>query len=353
MTTSGSPRPTLRDVAKHAGVSFKTVSRVVNGEPGVSDELIHRVGVSIAALGYRPDDRARHLRQGGSSSGAIGFVLVDVANPFFSAILRGIEDVARKKGCLVLSGSSDSDPARQDQLVRAFIARRVDGLIVVPVDGLVGGEPGALEHEIQRGTPVVFLDLEPDQLNADLVRSDHLGGACSATQHLLAVGHRDIAFFGDAPEIFSAGQRLSGFRTTMASAGFDVPAHRVVTGHCEPAEWFDLALNYFSGPTLPTAVFSAQNFVTVGVTQALHKLGLQHQIAQVGFDDIDLASVVTPGITVVPQYPSELGRRAAEVLFDRLNDRDNPLVREIVTSTLIARGSGEIPPPPQLPSRSE
>jgi LacI family transcriptional regulator len=339
-------RPTLRDVALEAGVSFKTVSRVVNGEKNVSEVLAQRVGAAIATLGYRPDARARHLRQHASSSGAIGFVLVDVANPFFSAILRGIEDVARKMDCLVLSGSSDGDPDRQNQLVREFIARRVDGLIVVPV----ADDSGTLDREIERGTAVVFLDLEPSNLNADVVRSDHLGGARAATQHLLDIGHRDIAFFGDASEVFSASQRLAGFHTTMQQVGAGVPDHRVVTGHYGPTEWYDLALDYLARPSLPTAILSAQNFATVGVTQALHKLGLQHDIAQVGFDDVDLAAAVTPGITVVPQHPSDLGRRAAEVLYDRINDAAGPRVHDIVPSALILRGSGEIPPPVASPA---
>jgi LacI family transcriptional regulator len=341
MSSPPTRRPTLRDVALQAGVSFKTVSRVANGEDGVSDELVQRVESAIAALGYRPDDRARHLRQTGSSSGAIGFVLMDVANPFFSSILRGIEDVARKMGCLVLSGSSDGDPVRQDQLVEAFIARRVDGLIVVPV----GGDLGVLEHEIQRGTAVVFLDLEPATVNADIVRSDHFGGASLACQHLIDNGHRDIAFLGDSKGVFSAEERLRGFRATMDAAGLSPAPERIVTGHYDPSEWLDFSLAYLSLENPPTAIFSAQNFVTVGVTQALHQLGLQHRIAQVGFDDVDLASVVTPGITVVPQHPSDLGRRAAEILFGRLGEAGRPLVREIISSPILARGSGEIAGP--------
>jgi LacI family transcriptional regulator len=342
MPTPPTRRPTLHDVALEAGVSFKTVSRVVNGEKNVSAELAQRVEAAIATLGYRPDARARHLRQHATSSGAIGFVLVDVANPFFSAILRGIEDVARRMNCLVLSGSSDGDPERQNQLVREFIARRVDGLIVVPV----ADDSGTLDHEIERGTAVVFIDLEPSRLNADVVRSDHIGGAQTATQHLLDIGHRDIAFFGDASEVFSASQRLAGFQSTMHQVGLDVPDHRVITGHYGPAEWYDFAVDYLAGPSLPTAIFSAQNFVTVGVTQALHKLGLQHTIAQVGFDDVELAAAIVPGITVVPQNPSDLGRRAAETLFERIEDASRPLVHDIVPSALMCRGSGEIPPPP-------
>lgn len=336
-----SRRPTLRDVAGRAGVSFKTVSRVVNDEGGVSDDLVVRVEEAITALGYRPDDRARHLRSTGNRSRSIGFVMVDVANPFFSSILRGMEEVARQRGHLVLSGSTDGDLHRQDELVKAFVARRVDGLIVVPS----GDSLGALEHELNRGTPLVFVDLDPpDATSIDLVRSDHHGGAIAATRHLLANGHRDIAFFGDDPSVFSASLRLAGFRDAMRSKRLKVSAERVVTGHHHPDAWRQIVTTALENGPLPTALFTAQNFVTVGAVQALHDLGLQHRIAHVGFDDVELADVVEPGITVVPQQPRELGRRAAEMLFRRLDGATNPPTQEIVGSSVIARGSGELRP---------
>lgn len=333
-------RPTMRDVADRAGVSFKTVSRVVNEEGSVSPDLVERVGAAIRDLGYRPDGRARHLRQG-ASTGAIGFILVDVANPFFSSILRGIEEVARAHDTLVLAGSTDGLTDRQDQLVDAFVSRRVDGLIVVPS----GSGVGALKTELERGTPIVFLDLEPDELVVDLVRSDHLGGARLATQHLLDQGHRDIAFIGDDPTIFSAGCRLDGFLTAMEAAGIDVPPHRIITGRHSSETWRTIVADHLGAPNPPTAIFTAQNFITVGATHALHDLGLHQRIAQVGFDDIELADIVEPAITVVPQQPRELGRRAAEQLFRRIGGERGEPIRDIVESPIIVRGSGEIRPP--------
>lgn len=342
MAPNSNRRPTLRDVAGHAGVSFKTVSRVVNGEGGVSEDLASRVAEAVEALGYRPDDRARHLRQNGAHTGAIGFVMVDVANPFFSSILRGIEEVARVRDCLVLAGSTDGDIERQDQLIEAFVDRRVDGLIVVPS----GESLGSLKREIERGTPVVFLDLEPTGVVADLVRSDHFGGAVAATEHLIAHGHRDIAFFGDHPSVFSAGQRLAGFTAAMEHAGLQIGEHRVLTGHLYPAAWRAAIREQLERFPLPSAIFTAQNFVTVGGVEALNDLGLRTQIAQIGFDDLELADVVEPGISVVPQRPWELGRRAAELLFRRLDGEAGAPIRDVLADAIVARGSGEIPPPP-------
>ena len=335
-------RPTLRDVATRAQVSFKTVSRVANGEPGVRPELAARVRAAINDLGYQPDDRARRLRTTSERTGVIGFILVDVANPFFSSTLRGIEEVARKHNYFVLSGSTDGEADRQDQLVAAFIARRVDGLIVVPT----GDHLGPLAPEIKRGTPMVFVDLEPGEADGvDLVRSDHYGGARAATEHLLGLGHRDIAYFGSPLDVFSARLRLEGFQEAMSAAGIEIPPDRIQTGWHSPERWREIVIETLARRPRPTALFTAQNFITMGALQALHSLGLRSKIAHIGFDDVDLGEVVTPGVSVVPQYPLELGRRAAELLFRRLDGTAVQPVRDIVASAIIDRGSGEIRPP--------
>lgn len=330
----------MRDVALHAGVSFKTVSRVANGEGGVSDDLVGRVEAAIALLSYKPDDRARHLRQTAHHTGAIGFVMVDVANPFFSSILRGIEEVARQRGYLVLAGSTDGAQEREDQLVEAFIARRVDGLVVVPSGSVVG----TLRTELERGSPVVFLDVEPDDLAVDLVRSDHRGGAAAATGHLIDHGHRDIGYFGDDPAIYSAGLRLAGFHDAMTASGLDVPLERLVTGTNSAEAWREIVLESLTGTDLPTAIFTSQNFITVGAAHALHDQGLRNKIAHIGFDDIELADIVHPGISVVPQHPRNLGRRAAEILFGRIDGEVHAPIRDVIECHIVARESGELPP---------
>lgn len=333
----------MKDVAAEAGVSLKTVSRVINGETGVRPAVEERVRASANRLGYQPDDRARDLRRGDKSSRSIGFIQVDVANPFFSRILRGIEDVARAQGFLVLSGSSDGDAGREEALLSTFIARRIDGLIMVPsTDDL-----DALLDEQARGTPVVFLDLEPHpephRGGADIVRSDHFGGAAAATTHMIAHGQRRIAFVGDHERIFSARERLGGFCRTMEEAGLDTPWIR--TGVDNQSDAHRVVTELLSRPDGPTGLFTAQNLITMGAVRALHDLGLQSQRALVGFDDVDLADLVNPGISVVPQDPLELGRRAATLVFRRLTGYDGPPVRDVLPTAVVARGSGEIPPP--------
>jgi LacI family transcriptional regulator len=332
-------RPTMRDVALRAGVSFKTVSRVVNAEAAVSPAVVARVEEAISDLGYRRDDRARRLRQAGTHTGVIGFVLADVSNPFFSAILRGIEEVASAGDFVVVAGSTDGDPERQARVLDAFISRRVDGLVVVPARGA----DAQLHAEVERRYPLVFMDLEPSFEGGDLVRSDHRGGARLAVEHLIAHGHRDIAFFGDDPRVFSAAERVAGYTEALTAAGIDVEPRRVVHDHLPASGWRE-RLHEGLAAERPTALFTAQNFVTAGAVRALHDLGLEREIALVGFDDVEFADVVRPGISVVPQHPLELGRRAAELLLGRISGSQSPPERVVLTSAVVARGSGEIPP---------
>lgn len=322
-------------------MSFKTVSRVINTESGVRPEVASAVERAISELGYQRDDRARRLRQGATTSGVIGFVLVDVANPFFSSILRGIEEVARRHDSLVLAGSTDADLDREAQLVEAFAARRVDGLIVIASE-----QPSTpLRNELLHGTPVVFVDLEPEWPEFDLVRTDHEGGAALATRHLIDHGHREIAFIGDSPSTFSAALRRRGFLGEMAQAEIPVPTDRVLTGRHEPEGWGDIIADYLGRSDPPTALFTAQNFISVGAAQALHRLELHQRVAQIGFDDVTLAGEIEPGLSVVPQNPLLLGRRAAMRLFERIAGTAGPPERQILPTAVMERGSGEIRPP--------
>lgn len=342
MSSTPARRPTMRDVASVAGVSLKTVSRVINREVGVRPELAQRVDDAVRLLGFRPDDRARNLRRSDSGPASIGFAMLDVANPFFSGLLRGLDDAATERGCLVLSGNSDGDPARQERIIESFIDRRVAGLVVVSCgDGL-----GPIHAEILRGTPVVFLDREPANHQSDVVRSDHFGGAVELTEHLIANGHTAIGFLGDDPNIFSARLRCDGFRSGMAAAQLPVHEEWCLTGHYRPDEWCSVVKAWFDQlDERPTALVCGQNFVTMGATKALHDLELQHRIALVGFDDFELSDVLRPGITVIPQWPQVLGRLAAELIFRRLDGFDGPPVRDVVATHIIQRGSGEIPGP--------
>ncbi len=343
---SGRPGPsgraTLRDVAALAGVSIKTASRAVNGEGGVSALLAERVDEAARRLGYRPDHGARSLRRSDRRTATIGLLLEDVENPYSAALHRSVEDVARARGVAVLAASVDETPERERELVTAFSSRRVDGLIIMPV----APDQAHLDTERSAGVPVVFVDRSPPDSDCDRVLADNDGGAQLAVRHLLAAGHRRIAFLGDRAVITTTQERHAGYRAALGRAAVPVPAHHVVTDlrTIEAAEAATVTL--LTSPDAPTALFTAQNLVTIGAIRALRRLDRHRDVGVVGFDDFVLADLLDPAVTVVAQDPRGIGRRAAELLFRRVDGDGGPCVHEVLPTRLIARGSGEIPPPP-------
>ncbi|MEZ0074850.1 LacI family DNA-binding transcriptional regulator [Planotetraspora sp. GP83] len=341
----------MNDVAAAAGVALKTVSRVVNNEPGVNIVTAERVQAAIDRLGYRRNDSARTLRSGRTAS--IGLVIEDVADPFYSGLSRAVEDLALRQGYLVFTGSSGEDPSRERELVLAFCARRVDGLIIVPA----GTDHGYLSPEFDAGIAAVFADRPPGTgCDADAVLCDNAGGAQSGVQHLIAHGHRRIAFFADSPAIFTAIERLYGYRRALAAAGLPYDEGLVAMGPPDQARVQADLERLLSAPGPPTALLTGNGRTTVAILRALTALTalssmpVRHGgrltdlagMAVVGFDDFELADVL--GITVVAQDPSGLGRTAAELLFRRMSGDAGPPRRVELPTRIIERGSGEIPP---------
>ncbi|WP_030251229.1 LacI family DNA-binding transcriptional regulator [Streptomyces violens] len=335
-TTRYGTRPTMKDVAARAGVGLKTVSRVVNGEPGVTPDTERRVQEAITALGFRRNDSARVLRKGRTAS--IGLVLEDLADPFYGPLSRAVEEVARDHGALLINGSSAEDPAREQELVLALCARRVDGLVIIPA----GTDHRYLEPEIAAGVATVFVDRPAGEIDADVVLSDSFGGARDAVAHLIAHGHRRIGFIGDQPRIHTAIERLRGYRAAMDEAGLPVDESWVALGSTAPERVRSAAEAMLAGPAPVTALFSGNNRVTVTVVRVL--ADRSRPVALVGFDDFELADLINPGITVVAQDAARLGRTAAALLFRRLDGADEPPQQRVLPTRLIPRGSGELPP---------
>ena len=330
----------MKEVARQAGVSLATVSRVVNGTGDVRPDLAARVHDAVKLLGYRRDLTASTLRRADRQSASIGLIIEDVSNPFFSAVHRGVEDVARPRGVLTFVGSSDEIPARERELAETFGARGVDGLVIVPC----ARDQSYLLRDHQTGTALVFVDRPPRFMHGDAVVSDNAGGARAAVEHLLSAGHRRIGFLGDRIGVFTASERLSGYHQALAAAGI-APAPEL-----ERTELFDGDLaqaatrELLLAPDPPTALFTGQNLITIGALRVLRALGRQREVAIVGFDDVVLGDLVEPGITVVAQDPYALGRHAGELLFERLGGLQAEPRTVVVPTRLIPRGSGEIPP---------
>ena len=328
----------MNDVARLAGVSLKTVSRVVNGEAGVHPSTASRVLSAIDQLGFRRNLGARNLRRG-SSTGTIGVLTEDVANPFYSTLTRAIEEVARQQDRQVLTGSSDEDPERERELALEFCSRRVDGLIVVPA----GLRHGYLVPEIHAGLPVVFVDRPAGDIVADTVLVDNLGGGVEAVLHLARHGHRRIAFLGDAPNIFTASERLRGFREGCARAEIRYD-ESLVSLRTPDEQGVATALGrmLLGREDPPTALITGNNRITVLALRLL--AGRPNRPALVGFDDFELADLLNPPVTVVAHDTAALGRAAAELLFARLAGDMSPPHRVTMPVRLIARGSGETSP---------
>jgi LacI family transcriptional regulator len=329
----------MRDVAALAGVSLKTVSRVVNRERGVSGPLSERVDAAVALLGYRHNLAASSLRRSDRRTATIGLLLDDVSNPFDSALQRAVEDVARRHGSLVLAGSTDRDAALEAGVLQAFASRKVDGIIALPA----GRDHRALLHEQRVGRPVVFVDRPDSSGLVDSVVVDNVAGAALAVRHLVAHGHRRIALLCDHEDVWTAGQRLRGFREGMLGCGLTPDPALVRPGVSGSVQARDTVRDLLALADPPTAVFTGQNLLTVGAVDAIRGAG--GGVALVGFDDFPVADLLDPAVTVVSQDIAEIGRTAAELLFERLGGSHRPAVTVVTEPRLVVRGSGELPGP--------
>lgn len=312
----GGGRPTMKDVASRAGVALKTVSRVVNREPGVTPETTERVLGAIEALGFRRNESARLLRTGHTST--IGYIADSWADPDHAAVYRGLENVAREHGYLLYSGSTENDPEREEHLALAMCARRVDGLIISPARG----SHDYLIAEMEAGVATVFVLRPPELVRADVVLPDERAGARLAVAHLAALGHRKIGFLGE-PAGHRSRTLRSGYTEAMAEAGLPV----------DPA-WLNLDAAGLAHADV-TAVFCADQERTQAALRALGPA----DVTIVGFGDFELADLLDPPVTVVSYDPELIGHTAGELLLRRMAGDQAPPRRLEVPVRLIVRGS--------------
>ena len=339
-------RPTMKDVAARAGVALKTVSRVVNGESGVTPATAERVAGAIEELGFRRNESARLLRTGQTAT--LGFIAEQVADQDQAALYRGVEEVAREQDFLLYSGSTDSDQDREERLALSLCARRVDGMVIVPT----AADHGYLAAEIEAGVATVFALRPPVPAGlGDVVVADERGGAKAAVAHLIEHGHRRIGYLGDpsAPGGAGAVDTLAAYRSRRLAIGY--AEAMAAAGLPVDQRWLSLAPGELPGAGV-TAVFCGSRAHTA---QALHVLAAgqpdghgrpdrARRIAVIGFGDFELADLVPPGITVVSDDPARIGRTAGELLMRRLAGGGEPPRLVELPVTLIPRGSAEFPP---------
>lgn len=320
----------MATVAAEAGVSLKTVSRVVNGEAAVHRETAERVRAAAVLLGFRRNNAASSPARASTQAG-IGVVIEDVSDPFYSRLTRGVEEVARTYGHLVLLSSSEENAERERTATLALAARGVAGMIVVPHNN----DHRYLAGAIDTGLSVVFVDRPPAKLTADCVLSDNVAGARAGVAHLLGRGHLRIAFVGNEIGVYTSSRRLQGYKKAHEHAGVDIDDRLVVLGPRTEAEATAAVHRLLSSRRPPTAVFTQNNLLTIGAFRAARMSA--RPVELVGFDDFSMADVLDPPVTVVAQDPVTMGRRAARLLFARLEGQTAPARRVVVPTRLIVR----------------
>ena len=328
---------TLRDVAARAAVSVTTVARVVRGDKYVRPEVQQRVRAAVDELGYVPNLVARSLRTGRED--AIGIAVPEITDSFYAEIVQTVERFARARGMATIVTSFGDDPASEQAAVEALLSRQIVGLISVPV----ANDQSYLRHWQDR-VAMVFIDREPIGITADNVVEDDVGGARAAVSHLLAHGHRRIAFLGDPPTVPTAGRRLEGYAAALREHGCPVDDALVRVGtdvSGDPAKTLRALLD---ADDAPTAVFSANSRCSVGIVPALQRMG-RRDVELVSYGDFPMAQALVPAVTVVDQNPAGLGKFAVERLYRRIDTPGLRLRRHtVLTVELVVRepfGSAE------------
>jgi len=336
-------KATIHDVAKAAGVSTKTVSRVTNGEDAVAAATVRRVQAAIDELGYRVNPLARSLRTGRDD--AIAVIVTTIADPFFASIVDSVEAAAREAGWFMLVAATGRTAGEGRAVVNGVLHRRVRGLIIVPSQLDYGAAHLPLGAA---GVPVVFVDRPPVNMTGDVVMIDNVATARQSAEHLIAHGHRRIVFAATGIEPIAGAEypliaRLEGYREALAAHELPYDPALVLSHNPDGAD-VPLLQTVLGGADPPTAVLCANVLASLVVVGELRRTG-RSDVAIVSFDDFPMADALSPAITVVRQDPVLMGRRAFELLRERLDGKPTPPRTVVLPTVFIERGSGELPPP--------
>ena len=332
--------PTIRDVAKHAGVSPITVSRVINDHDYVSTETRERVEAVIEELGYVPNMLGPSLRF--KQTMTLALVMTDITNPFWTTVARGVEDVAQANGYSTILCNTDESESKQEQYLQMLLRRRIDGILLVPA---CSDNPKPVQIIQKQGIPVVLLDRHIPEVQVDIVRADSEAGAYQLTQHLLSLGHKRIALLTGRETVSTAVDRANGYRRALAEAGLLDSAAQLYWGEFTKESGFDMANQALAATPQPTALFAANNFIAYGALHALHEKGyhVPGDIALVTLDDNPPTFPIDPFLTVASQPAREMGQQAAQLLLERLKDPGDAEYHQIIlpTKMIIRASSGQ------------
>ncbi|WP_214415764.1 LacI family DNA-binding transcriptional regulator [Sphaerisporangium fuscum] len=327
-------RPNINDVARHAGVSRATASRVLGGYGYSSQEVVERVNQAVRELGYEPDRIARTMRSG--KSGVIGFVCADISDAFFASAMRGICDVARREKSQVIVMNTDNQLSQEQDATRVLLSHKVDGIVITPVSVR---EHGHIDAVTEGGVPVVSLDRQLSDSGIHSVVADNEAATTAAIDHLIGLGHRRIAFLGstqpEEPPALRIGRtrasvagpsrpsldRVRGYLRALSAAA--IPADRdliALVSLEEPERRLEALAAMLALEHPPTALFTADGTMTKSAFHLLSERGvaIPAEMSLLGFDDLDWTTLVRPRISVVVQSSYDMGRAAAEELFAQM-----------------------------------
>ncbi|MFN2278365.1 MAG: LacI family DNA-binding transcriptional regulator [Candidatus Promineifilaceae bacterium] len=334
--------PTIRDVAKRAGVASMTVSRVINDSGYVSDETRAKVEAAIIELGYVPNMLGPSLRF--NQTKTLALVITDITNPFWTTVARGVEDAANEEAYSVILCNTDESLEKQEQYVDMLLKRRIDGILFVPADD----SPESVELMRSQKVTVVVLDRKiPGVENLDNVRGDSFGGAYDLASYLVELGHRHIAILSGPRRISTSVERVAGFRKAMSEAGLEHNLDNIYWGSFSQTAGFDVAKEAMANRPRPTALLAVNNFIANGALQAIAAadLNVPDDISLVSFDDIPENINPTPFLTVAVQSAYEMGFQATKLLLARLAGEGPEECQEIVLPTRVIIRNSTAPPP--------
>jgi LacI family transcriptional regulator, galactose operon repressor len=330
---------TIRDVARRAGVSPMTVSRVINRSPSVSSTTRARVEDAIAELGYIPSRLARGLSA--QRTGTLALIVPDVANPFFTLIVRGSEDVARRAGYRLLLCDTRADLDAEREVIDELIAHRVEGILIAPVSDRSRDH---LRRLARFDVPYVLVDRAIPGIDADTVLGDSAGGAQRLVEHLIALGHRRIGMITESDAVSTARDRRRGYEAALGAAGLEADPALLVEGTVDPDGGRDGMRRLLELEQPPTAVFTVNNLVALGAIEAVRETGREvpDDVALVCFDDIEYASRLHPFLTVMEQPAETFGTLGTQLLLERIERRvpDRPRTVVLPAQFVVRRSCG-------------
>jgi LacI family transcriptional regulator len=326
---------TISDVAALAGVSTATVSRVLNGKSTVDPALAERVAGAVAELGYTPNGLARSLRR--RETAVLALIISDVENPFFTAIARGVEDMAQAAGFSVMLCNSDENTAKERRYVEVAAQERLAGVIMSPTT-----RDSDVEPLIAQRTPIVTIDRRLDSVDCDAVLVDSHTAARNAVRHLVSQDYQRIGCIAGPPGVTTADERLDGYREGLRQAGRKYSAKWVRRCEFRETGGYEAATQLLTRPDRPDALLVSSSTMAVGVLQAMAGLGLRsgRDVGIVSFDEAPWATLILPALTVVAQPAYAMGRLAARLLLDRIaSGADHPATTTTLAAQLIVRAS--------------